>query len=64
MARTLDKPRAIAEGLGEWQEQLEEAIIYVYCTCCCCTGECSYYYSELEEIEEKVFYGELDAWPF
>lgn len=66
MARTISKPTAIAEGLAEWQEQAAEwqAIVDADCACCCCTGECTYNYSELEELEEKLFYGELDRWPF
>lgn len=66
MARTVNRSAAISEGVTEWQEQLAEwaALRDADCICCCCTGECTYSVSELEEIEQKVFYGELDAWPF
>jgi hypothetical protein len=66
MARTLDKPRAIAEGLSEWQEQAAEAYAAYNadCACCCCTGECNFSADELTKIEQQVFFGELDRWPF
>jgi hypothetical protein len=66
MARTVNRSAAISEGVTEWLEELAEYQVYLdqTCNCCCCTGECTYNYSELEEIEQKVFYGELDAWPF
>jgi hypothetical protein len=64
MARTLPTPRAIAEGLSEWQEQAAEWQEVLDTCTCCCTGECRLTTDEIRFWEEKVFYGELDAWPF
>lgn len=60
------KAQAIAEGMADYLEQVAEAVeaYGADCNCCCCTGECTYTYRDLEEIEVQLYYGEIERWPF